>query len=300
MQTPQKSTPFNCKGRTTTGQHYDSISAMWQSELSHIPQINVDINNTWYQKSQTYWQHQHASIQGMLGGLGELDHPDVAASRRFLHQLFAKTPLPPCPIALDVGAGIGRVTKHLLLPLFHTVDMLEQNLYYLQQSHTFIPSELPGGTVGKRIACGMQNFLATGVLGADQILTGSLEGRYNLIWIQWCIIYLTDDDLITFLRQCAKCLAPGGFLCLKDNVAKTGFLVDKEDSSIMRSNRYLKHLFHAADLQLVRETKQLDFPSDVFPVRTYALQPIDKTSPISPEANLSSSPHNSPTYDSSM
>lgn len=246
---------------------------MWQSELARA---ETDDTEDWYNKSKTYWHQQDASIQGMLGGLGVLDQRDVAASQKFLTQLFAKNPLPSNPVALDVGAGIGRVTKHLLLPRFHTVDMLEQNLDYLQHSRVFVPtndSVAATGTVDKRIACGMQDFDARGVVGADQVPTGSLQGRYNLVWIQWCIIYLTDHDLIAFLRQCAKCLAPSGFLCLKDNVARSGFLVDKSDSSIMRSDKYLKHLFRTAELELVRETKQVDFPREVFPVRTYALRP---------------------------
>lgn len=272
---------FDCMGRTTTGEEYGSISAMWNSELSASPPASgvkracpaADDSDSWYTKSARYWEQQAPSVQGMLGGLGELDNRDVAASLKFLDALDRRHGALIKNNALDVGAGIGRVTKHLLLPLFKKVDMLEQNPAYLEKSFAFIGHSEDCGLVDKRIASGMQSFRANGFVGVGDNATGSLQGRYNLVWIQWCIIYLTDDDLVTFLSECAKALAPGGFICLKDNVARQGFLVDKEDSSVMRSNRYLKHIFQRANLQIVRETKQLDFPRNIFPVRTYALQP---------------------------
>lgn len=282
---PRPRPDFDCMGHTTTGEQYGSISAMWNAELSAPPSISgvkracpvADDDQSWYTKSARYWEQQAPSVQGMLGGLGELDNRDVTASSKFLDALDRRHGTVVKKNALDVGAGIGRVTKHFLLPLFKTVDMLEQNLAYLEKSVAFIGQSKDCGVVDKRIASGMQSFRADGIVGEDGKATGSLQGRYNLVWIQWCIIYLTDDDLVTFLRECAKALAPGGTICLKDNVARHGFLVDKEDSSVMRSNRYLKHLFQKANLQVVRETKQLDFPRNIFPVRTYALQPSKDT-----------------------
>lgn len=38
----------------------------------------------------------------------------------------------------DCGAGIGRVTKNLLLPLFDTVDMVEQNPAFLQKAKDYL------------------------------------------------------------------------------------------------------------------------------------------------------------------
>ena len=39
---------------------------------------------------------------------------------------------------VDCGAGIGRVTKNLLLPLFDTVDMVEQNPEFLQTAKDYL------------------------------------------------------------------------------------------------------------------------------------------------------------------
>jgi len=40
--------------------------------------------------------------------------------------------------ALDCGAGIGRISKYLLLERFEKVDLVEQNVAFLGQASTFI------------------------------------------------------------------------------------------------------------------------------------------------------------------
>lgn len=34
------------------------------------------------------------------------------------------------------------------------------------------------------------------------------EHKYDLIWIQWVIGHLTDNDLLDFLRRCEQALTP--------------------------------------------------------------------------------------------
>ena len=44
-----------------------------------------------------------------------------------------------CPSrALDCGAGIGRVSKRVLLPLFSEVDLVEQNQSFLEKAKTYL------------------------------------------------------------------------------------------------------------------------------------------------------------------
>ena len=42
--------------------------------------------------------------------------------------------------ALDCGAGIGRISKRLLIPLFAQVDLVEQNPTFLEQAKTYLVS----------------------------------------------------------------------------------------------------------------------------------------------------------------
>ena len=72
--------------------------------------------------------------------------------------------------ALDCGAGIGRVSKHLLLPVFRCVDLVELNKDFLDKAKTYLGAR--ASKVGKYFCCGLQDL--------------DLAGRkYDLIWIQW-------------------------------------------------------------------------------------------------------------------
>ena len=57
--------------------------------------------------------------------------------------------------AIDCGAGIGRITKHLLVKHFSEVDLVEQNKLFLQKAQ----DNLKGcKKVGKLFCCGMKWF----------------------------------------------------------------------------------------------------------------------------------------------
>ena len=70
--------------------------------------------------------------------------------------------------------------------------------------------------------------------------------RYDIIWIQWCVGHLTDEDFVSFFQRCAAGLKPGGLIMVKENNAKEGFILDTDDSSLTRSHKYLMHLFEDA------------------------------------------------------
>lgn len=256
-----------------TGSTTDQEKAATQS--SNDDDANMTDAPGWYEKSEMYWEGQQASLAGMLGGLDVLHSRDIAASKKFLNGLNVGRDR-----ALDVGAGIGRVTRGLLVPHFNSVDLLEQSLSYAAESRRFLSDlSCDDGYVDKRIVCGMQDFRADGLVGKDGVNSSSLRGRYDVIWIQWCVIYLTDVDFIAFLKECRSALLENGMIVLKDNVARAGFVVDKDDCSVMRSGPYLKSIFQRAGLMVVKEQRQLDFPRSAFPVRMYALRPQDSVVP---------------------
>ena len=41
--------------------------------------------------------------------------------------------------------------------------------------------------------------------------------RYDLIWVQWVLLYLTDSDLLLVLRRLRLALKPGGLMIVKEN-----------------------------------------------------------------------------------
>jgi protein N-terminal methyltransferase len=61
--------------------------------------------------------------------------------------------------------------------------------------------------------------------------------QYDLIWIQWCFVHLTDEQLVAFLQRCKAALNPdGGLMVVKENNSTTGEdEFDDVDSSVTRS-----------------------------------------------------------------
>ncbi|KAF6024301.1 NTMT1 [Bugula neritina] len=90
----------------------------------HVELEHVDTKHKFYQDALSYWSNVPPTVDGMLGGFSYITTTDVNGSSKFLKTLMNSEKIGRCR-ALDCGAGIGRVTKNLLLPLFDTVDMLE-------------------------------------------------------------------------------------------------------------------------------------------------------------------------------
>lgn len=97
--------------------------------------------------------------------------------------------------------------------------------------------------------------------------------RYDCIWIQWCLLYLTDDDIVSLLRRAAAGLRPGGAIVVKENVCGTGFVVDRDDSSLTRSAAYYAGLVARADMATTYSVRQRGMPRDLYEVRMFVLKP---------------------------
>ncbi|KAF9927075.1 hypothetical protein FBU30_003499, partial [Linnemannia zychae] len=256
----------------------------------------------WYTDAEKYWDTVPATINGMLGGLGQLARPDAVSSLRFLSE-FVTPPAsstaasivnPPSsqdnkpntttstagtgkrqklPLegsgpsrVLDCGAGIGRVTKQVLMKAFDHVDLVENSAIFVKQAREeYLKAELESGKVCEVRCSGLQNLEFEGT---------SWEGRFDVIWCQWVLGHLTEGDLIKFFNRCKKGLKPGGMIFVKENNAKIGIVIDDEDSSMTRSDAVWKEMFAKSGLKLLREEVQRGFPSGLFAVKMYALEPI--------------------------
>ena len=125
--------------------------------------------------------------------------------------------------------------------------------------------------MGKVINLGLQDWIPE-------------PGAYDLIWNQWCVGYLTDAQLVVYLRRCSEGLKKAAegdatscsWIVLKENLSSDIHhkdIYDEEDSSVTRSDKNFRALFQEAGLKIVATEQQRGMPRQLFPIRMYALRP---------------------------
>jgi protein N-terminal methyltransferase len=173
--------------------------------------------------------------------------------------------------ALDVGAGIGRVTSDVLLHLISDVTILEPVDTFVEEalsrarasaSGTLSPSQgvwrgLADQTKSVTILQGtLQDFHPLRPHDAhflDRVgyqplrPTDEIGMGYDVIWCQWCLGHLNSVDLVAFLKRCHCSLNehPKSLIVVKENTCSDyedgspQTVFDDEDSSL---TRYLLNL----------------------------------------------------------
>jgi protein N-terminal methyltransferase len=221
------------------------------------------MKDKWYVNATDYWSTipgtcyilTLATVDGVLGGYESISDLDLKSSLDFLSAFYPSTVGTSC----DCGAGIGRVAKGLLVKLFDKVDLVESNPAFLKQAQSQYLQDVKD-KIGLYIQVGLEDFAPA-------------SDRYNLIWCQWVLGHLKDQDLIKFLERCKKSLIDGGMIGIKENVIRVGSSeFDSVDSSVTRSDSLLKEIFKSSGLELVKEETQPGFPRELYPVKMYLLK----------------------------
>ncbi|KAJ2950836.1 hypothetical protein O0L34_g5179 [Tuta absoluta] len=199
-----------------------------------------------YQSVKLYYSDKPANAETVVGS-DALSDVDLARSRHFIQQVLSgrgrgrwgagEREPPGTARALDCGAGYGRVARHVLMHIFDKIDLVEQNerfteiaLHLIQQTH-----QEKLGTVYKMK---VQDFHP--------------DAYYDVIWIQWLLMYLTDKDAISLLNKCRLALKPNGVIILKENVAAEKWMTfDAEEASMVRSHQDVMSLVRAAGLHVL-------------------------------------------------
>lgn len=220
-------------------------------------------DEAYYENARKYWQNIEPNDNGMLGGFAaEVSFVDTQASKQFLAQIFKMKPAPGRQVACDCGAGIGRVSKNVLIQYFTKVDLVEQDRAFCETAKTTLE---PTGNLGEVFNTGLQSFEPE-------------CGKYDVIWSQWVLGHLKDDHLVYFFRRCMRGLKKNGVIVVKENFTSAGKVdFDATDSSVTRPLALMKKLIAAAGLRIVREQKQTNFPKGLYPVYILALRPVAVT-----------------------
>lgn len=231
----------------------------------------------WHASDARYWAAAPATDDGMLGGLeADVAAPDVADSAALLDALLAGS-LPPsgCPAvrlrgrrALDCGAGIGRVGRCVLSRRFARVDGVEPQAALAAVARAT-------GAYADVAVCRLQQHAPP-------------PRAYDLVWVQWVALYLSDAELADALRRCRAALvdddddddddcgtssAAAAVVVVKDNVVRGDrFYVDVEDGSLIRCDAHMREVFARAGLAVIHAHQQPDLPQELFPVMSYVLR----------------------------
>ncbi|KAK6916883.1 Alpha-N-methyltransferase NTM1, partial [Dillenia turbinata] len=233
-----RATAMEQGGSDSAGRLFKSPAEMWREQTGDYHK-----KTQWYRNGVAYWQGVEASVDGVLGGYGHVNEPDINASEAFLNTLLRDR----FPAAL--------ANRHL-------VDLLEPVSHFLEAAR----ESLSPATSMASDAHKATNFYCVPL----QEFTPE-SGRYDVIWIQWCIGHLADDDFVSFFKRAKDGLKPGGLFVVKENIARNGFVLDNEDRSITRSDLYFKELFSRCGLHIYTSKDQKGFPEELFAVKMYAL-----------------------------
>jgi protein N-terminal methyltransferase len=248
---------------------------------SDHPDASINVEH-----SLDYWNSVSSDNNGMLGGYPQTTRIDLQGSSNFLTKLrrgkaqATKQTLLPLERVADCGAGIGRITKGLLLNVSKRVDIVEPVKKF---TDTLVESLGSGewagdganssgkGQVGDVINLGLQDWVPE-------------PGAYDMIWNQWCVGHLTDAQLVAYLQRCKEGLVKSGddeeprpaWIIVKENLSPDIHhkdIYDEEDSSVTRSDEKFRKVFKEAGLKIVATEQQRGMPKELYPVRIYALRP---------------------------
>lgn len=97
----------------------------------------------------------------------------------------------------------------------------------------------------------------------------TFERSYDAVWIQWVLCYLTDEDLVVFLRRCREACPT---IYVKENVSADEPTEDEADCSVARTREAFERIFSEAGLTVVAHELQEGFPEELLRVSMWVLR----------------------------
>lgn len=260
-------------GRTSDGEQIASVESLWRDK------------RRWYDNTQRYWSNIDATIEG-VSGYSKTHVPDVTESKAFILSLGEGVGRHS---ALDVGAGIGRVSKHVLIPLgFANIVVAEQQEHFLAKAK----DELGELAASKQVTIRYVKTHLGKELEQNSLLFGEGSIPYDLVAICWTLMYMTDDDIVSLLRQIVLALSRTNrfaTIFVKENVAvdpQYDFYFHSDDHGLMRTAEHYERLFRTAGLRVVKSQMQQEWFDDLFPMRMFALRPQSATNALEEQPEL--------------
>ena len=250
--------PDKIQGCDDTGHFYAT-----HAELEATQQAN---KNEWYATNDAYWRDGGygglTDDEAMIGDTGGIEDGEEGLDflDRFLAERQPRSGL-KTNRAIDAGAGVGRITKYVLLKRYDSVLLIEADPGWSKQSRNYL-----GRKRSDKCTFECERL--------EKLEAASVQPRADLVWLQWTLQYLTDQDAVQILKNLAARLVLGtGVLIVKENRPYGGARLDRfqmetpEGSGrydITRTDNHHRLLFQKAGLWVDRAEEGVE-------THTYAL-----------------------------
>ena len=235
-----------------TGEKFENPSAYWKTvreqtkPIQDNPSQEIETNSTNPFESEVIvsWKDADTTEYEVTGFDEQFQKTEISISSLLLDYLEQTLHL-KLNRAADCGAGIGRVTNHLLSRRFNTVDLYERSSKLLQ----FARESFEGNPrVGEFVNADLKQI--------------EFKHKYDVIWVQMVSGYFDDEELVEFYKKCKDALTTEGVVVFKDFISPVYSLqISHRLAEVFRSRDYNKVIFHEAGYEVVY-TSDLD-PADV-------------------------------------
>lgn len=187
----------NICGTDDTGRTYQGLSELWL--------IQGQQKDKFYRVNEAWWVEGYegrVSQEGAMIG-DDTSEEDVAHSRTFLMEALAKRNVSTKPqSALDCGAGLGRVTRGVLLPAVSgSATLVEQSAKWLRAARAYVGDDVKRCSL---VCSRLEEYHPP-------------SDAFDIIWIQWTLQYLIDEDVVHLLSRLGAALTAEGVLLMKEN-----------------------------------------------------------------------------------
>lgn len=221
----------------------------------------------WYKKREAHWASKEPVLLSVLGGFEKSHLSDVKCSCELLNGLILTKQIKP-EYALDLAAGIGRVTEFVLSNFFKEIDLVEKDKKFIEKC---------------KVKFSSNNKIKN--IYMDSLEKFKFERKYDLIWIQWCLENLEDEDLKPFLEKCYDNLNEDGIIIVKENLYNFEGEGEEEeeeednyqfkysdlDYSKQRPDAFYINLFVKNKFKIKLHFLNPNWPEDMMPLCVYVL-----------------------------
>ncbi|KAF7457762.1 hypothetical protein HWI79_1641 [Cryptosporidium felis] len=213
-------------------------------------------------RSEEIWELQPSTNEGMLDGFIHIHEIDIDNSIYFIETLKKQLGMGRNDMfeyGVDAGCGIGRTTP-TLMKYCKKMDLSEPVLRHLKVAVKDNP------TCCEIIHSTLQQF------------NPSFE-RYDFIWIQWALQYLSDDEFVQLLIRIRNSFGERQkenrkrVVCIKDNTDLHENEIDPTDGSIIRTEATFREIFERANYKCLLRMEQTFLPTTFKPIITFAIAP---------------------------